>query len=153
VSRVESRERVVDCGRAVMFLVVCGDEVLLEERPDNEKGFANETIIPGGKNEPGESHLKAVKREIKEETGLVDVNPRPLGDNFKVITTNAHLYLMQAYLVEIGNKTRVVNVDSGSGKHVWVKLAQAREELRWAHSQLILERARLILGERLGVWR
>lgn len=35
--------------------------------------------LPGGKVEPGESHLVAVARELAEETGLEALEARPLG--------------------------------------------------------------------------
>lgn len=79
MSKVKNKDAVVNCGKPVMSLVVCGDEVLLEQRPANEKGFPNEVIIPGGKNLEGETHLEAVKREIEEETGIANGCPNSFG--------------------------------------------------------------------------
>ena len=143
----KEREKVVDCGKAVMFLIVCGDEVLLQKRPNNKRGFANETIIPGGKSNKGEKSSFAAKREIMKETGLVGVTLVPLGDNFRVITTNAHLYSMQAYRVEIDDKSCIVNMESDSGKLVWVKFDEAKENQNWAHFKLVFDRAEKLLKE------
>lgn len=135
----------MDCGRAVMFLIVCGNRVLLEARPDNEHGFSNETIIPGGKNEDNEEHDDAVLREIMEETGLKNINPLPLGQSFKAITTNAHLYEMQAYLVKIDDENMIENINPEKGKHVWVGFEEARRNITWSHSQLVFERAKVLV--------
>lgn len=141
------REKVIDCGRAVMFLIVCKDEVLLQERPFNEKGFAGETIILGGRNDPGESHGKAVEREVLEENGLRKVDMISLGDEFRAITTSAHLYLMKAYMIEIDDKRDVENFEADGGKLVWKKFDEAKDSINWAHSQLVLERAEKLLKE------
>jgi 8-oxo-dGTP pyrophosphatase MutT (NUDIX family) len=140
IEKSRERERVIDCGSAVMFLVVCGNEVLLEERPDNEKGFSEEIIIPGGKVK-NESYGDAARREIKEETGQEDCELVVLGDEFKAITTNAHLYHMMSYLVIVENKSGVTNLLPEKGKHVWMTFQDAHENLEWAHSKLVLERA------------
>lgn len=123
-----------------MFLVVCGDEVLLEQRSDNNKGFAGELIIPGGKNKLDEVHEDACKRELKEETGLQNRSLVILGKSFDAITTNAHKYRMQAFLIRISNKGEVVNTQPNKGRHVWKSIKNAMNELKWSHSQLVLER-------------
>lgn len=46
--------------------------VLATSRKDNHQDFG----LPGGKMDPGETPIQALKREIKEETGLALKNPR-----------------------------------------------------------------------------
>jgi len=142
----ERREKVVDCGNAVIFLVVCDDEYLLELRPDNEKGFSNEVIIPGGKCQPDEGYAEALLREVEEETGLTDVKPIPLGDAFRAITPSAYLYHMRAYLISIKDKSLVTNKNVEAGRHIWLNFNEAKL-INWAHSQLTLERAEKFLIE------
>lgn len=50
-------------------------------------------------------------------------------------------------LVEIDDKSSVVNMESDSGKLVWVKFDEAKENQNWSHSQLVFERAEKFLKE------
>lgn len=60
----------------VLCLIQDGDRILLQNRVKKDwKGYT----LPGGHVEPGESFVDAVKREMKEETGLDIINPRLTG--------------------------------------------------------------------------
>jgi 8-oxo-dGTP diphosphatase len=60
----------------VLCLIQDGDKILLQNRVKKDwKGYT----LPGGHVEPGESFVDAVKREMKEETGLDIINPRLTG--------------------------------------------------------------------------
>ena len=60
----------------VLCLIQDGNRILLQNRVKEDwKGYT----FPGGHVEPGESFVDAVKREMKEETGLIITNPRLVG--------------------------------------------------------------------------
>ncbi|MBO6205934.1 MAG: 8-oxo-dGTP diphosphatase [Lachnospiraceae bacterium] len=60
----------------VLCLIQDGDKILLQNRVKKDwKGYT----LPGGHVESGESFVDAVKREMKEETGLDIINPRLAG--------------------------------------------------------------------------
>lgn len=82
-----------------------------------------------------------------EENGLRKVDMISLGDEFRAITTSAHLYLMKAYMIEIDDKRDVENFEADGGKLVWKKFDEAKDSISWAHSQLVLERAEKLLKE------
>ena len=60
----------------VLCLIQDGNRLLLQNRVKEDwKGYT----FPGGHVEPGESFVDAVKREMKEETGLDIINPQIVG--------------------------------------------------------------------------
>ena len=70
MSRTENVELTVLC------LITDGDRMLLQNRVKEDwRGYT----LPGGHVEPGESFVDAVKREMKEETGLEILHPRLVG--------------------------------------------------------------------------
>ena len=74
--REETMSRTENVELAVLCLLTEGDKILLQNRVKQEwHGYA----LPGGHVEPGESFVDAIKREMKEETGLDILSPKLVG--------------------------------------------------------------------------
>lgn len=54
----------------VSFIVLCEGRILVERRSLNARTDPGIIAIPGGHIQRGESHVEAVQRELREETGL-----------------------------------------------------------------------------------
>lgn len=96
----------------VLCLIQDGDRVLLQNRAKKDwKGYT----LPGGHVEPGESFVDAVKREMKEETGLDIINPRLTGIKQFPIEDGRYIVLLfktEQFSGEV--------VSSEEGKMEWV---------------------------------
>ncbi len=56
--------------QSVGIVVIKGDKVLLVESGSNSSHLNGSHGLPAGKVDPGETHIQAAIRELKEETGL-----------------------------------------------------------------------------------
>ena len=75
----------------VLCLIQDGDRILLQNRVKKDwQGYT----LPGGHVEPGESIVDAVKREMKEETGLDIINPLLAGIKQFPITGGRYIVLL-----------------------------------------------------------
>lgn len=110
MKRTENAELTVLC------LVYRDDEILLQNRIKKDwRGYT----LPGGHVEQGESITEAVKREMKEETGLDIYEPKlcgvkqfPIDDGRYIV----FLYKTDKFLGEL--------ISSDEGKMEWVKRSE-----------------------------
>ena len=113
MSRTENVELTVVC------LLEDGDKILLQDRVKTDwHGYA----LPGGHVEKDESFLDAVKREMKEETGLEIRNPRLVGLKQFPIDTGRYLVVLFKATEWSGEPT-----SSEEGKMEWVEYARLPE--------------------------
>ncbi len=84
----------------VKILVRCkGTYLLLKKKKDIHPEHIDGWEVPGGKVNPRETSLKAVQREIQEETGLsvkIVSELRPLRLETAGLKTYTHVYLAEA---------------------------------------------------------
>ena len=103
----------------VLCLIQDGDRILLQNRV--KKDWMGYTL-PGGHVEPGESFVDAVKREMKEETGLDIINPRLAGIKQFPIENGRYVVLLfktEQFSGEI--------VSSEEGQMEWIDSARLSE--------------------------
>ena len=96
----------------VLCLIQDGNKILLQNRVKKDwKGYT----LPGGHVEPGESFVDAVRREMKEETGLDVFNPTLAGIKQFPIENGRYIVLLfktEQFSGEV--------VSSEEGKMEWI---------------------------------
>lgn len=101
----------------VLCLLCDGDRILLQNRVKKDwKGYT----LPGGHVELGESFVAAVKREMREETGLEIVNPR-LCEMKQFPMSDGGRYLVALFRAEQFSGTLT---SSEEGEMVWVSRSE-----------------------------
>ena len=110
MSRTENVELTVLC------LLTDGDRMLLQNRVNKDwQGYT----LRGGHVEPGESFVDAVKREMKEETGLEIRHPRLVGVKQFPIREGRYVVLLfkaEEFSGEV--------ISSEEGKMEWIGMEQ-----------------------------
>jgi 8-oxo-dGTP pyrophosphatase MutT (NUDIX family) len=124
--RVSEKKQVRAAG-AVVFRRTPGGIRLLVLRAYNNWDF------PKGLVESGEDQLSAAKREVKEETGLTDVD-YPFGDEFRETVPYAANKIARYYLAETGEHEIELPISTALGRPEhhefrWVSLDEAEELL------------------------
>ncbi|MDE7295572.1 MAG: NUDIX domain-containing protein [Oscillospiraceae bacterium] len=90
-------------------------KILLVKRSKNDPIGANTWENAGGNIESGEHPEEAVRREIREETGITDINIERVA--YVTLVNGEAPYLIIAYLCE--TKTEAVTVSSEHQAFVW----------------------------------
>jgi 8-oxo-dGTP pyrophosphatase MutT (NUDIX family) len=130
--RVSDKKQVRAAG-AVVFRRTPGGIRLLVLRAYNNWDF------PKGLVEHGEDQLSAAKREVKEETGLSDVE-YPFGDEFRETVPYAANKIARYYIAETGEHDIELPISTALGR-------PEHHEFRW----ISLEEAEELLPPRLAV--
>lgn len=97
--------------------------VLLLRRPLGAKTFPGLWDFPGGKTDPGESFDDALRREIKEETGIDALLERVVGQAQGEVNGRRIVYLfMESHVMGGGLPEPVVTLSAEHIAHSWVTL-------------------------------
>jgi 8-oxo-dGTP pyrophosphatase MutT (NUDIX family) len=130
--RVSEKKQIRSAG-AVVFRRTGSGVKLLVLRAYNNWDF------PKGRVEPGEEQLSAARREVKEETGLTDVE-YPFGENYKETFPYGNNKIARYYLAETGEHAIELPVSTALGR-------PEHHEFRWVS----FEEAEALLAPRLTV--
>lgn len=120
----------------MIFLLYRNGRFLVEDRLKRGHGSFGHTLIPGGKIEKGETPEEAMRREIREETGVIPTEFVEL-DTFENVTLNFNYRVFHAYLVTQFDG-EVENIEPEKGRFCWVSIPEAWDILRMASSRYIL---------------
>ncbi len=105
----------------VLCLIQDGEKILLQNRVKKDwKGYT----LPGGHVEAGESFVDAVKREMKEETGLDILNPKLVGIKQFPFKNEEGVDCRYIVLLFKAEEFKGEVVSSSEGEMTWVRYEQ-----------------------------
>lgn len=85
-----------------MAIIKRGNKILLVKRTPNDYLYPNKWTLPGGYLNKNETFYNCIKRELFEETGLINNNITPLFYNKKICTKRVAI---GCFLISINKKT------------------------------------------------
>lgn len=103
---------------------------VLASRRRHPPALAGRWEFPGGKVEPGEDDLTAVRREIAEELGIAITVHGPLGDQLPMIGVG-HTGFWQPFLAVAHGEPQLID----HAEHRWLAAAEL-DELPWLTSDV-----------------
>lgn len=105
--------------------MLCDDQILLLLRQDH-KPQGGTWGTPGGKVEKGESALIAVRRELMEETGIVEqYEMRELQPTYVRLPDLDFVYLM--FVVKVNQKPAIKLDPSSHKNYIWINLNEVSQ--------------------------
>jgi ADP-ribose pyrophosphatase YjhB (NUDIX family) len=104
-------------------------------------------LVKGRKN-PGENDEEALKREIKEETGIKNFEVRSKIFEYSFITPNNDKVKVNTYLVVADMKQKLMKEDEEENiiEYKWVSADNAIKMLYYNEEKFAVEKARDFLG-------
>lgn len=124
--------------QGVIFAILKDGNILLQKRLNPEGSYFGLSIVPGGKVEEGEDKENALKREIKEETGLNATSFRSL-KTIQFTTPKGNNYLHNIYLITGFSGDLEKEKEKGVGLFYWASMEQARLDCEHPKTQEILD--------------
>lgn len=122
----------------ITALIKFNDEFLIVKREPSSTIHPNLWMFPGGKAEPGEDILAALKREIKEETNL-DINNLKKISEYEYKRPNNSITLGQCFSAISNSKEVKINQELEDFK--WIKKEEFKNYPHLKELDLELEKA------------
>ena len=122
----------------ITALIKFNDEFLIVKREPSSTIHPNLWMFPGGKAEPGEDILAALKREIKEETNL-DINNLKKISEYEYKRPNNSITLGQWFSAISNSKEVKINQELEDFK--WIKKEEFKNYPHLKELDLELEKA------------
>jgi 8-oxo-dGTP pyrophosphatase MutT (NUDIX family) len=106
--------------------------------------------FPKGHLEAGESDVEAMRREVKEETGIADLEIaggfRETIKYFFVVGEKKIFKIVSYYLAE--TQTKEVEISSEHTGYAWLPFEEALKALSFSNAKKILKKANVLLAEK-----
>lgn len=132
--------------QSVVGVIAHKGEVLMLLRPPDDRSFPGLWCFPGGKVDEGEDPLTALRREVREETGL---RPRlVLWDPLLYdLVAGGGSHVIDASLLHWGTARPPIHLSSEHVDFTWVSPATALQDLPMGPAtRTILEEAQRVLA-------
>lgn len=137
-------------GAVIFRMVNTEPRYLLLHYPSSSKAKEDYWDLPKGHMEEGESEQETVRREVKEETGLEDIN---LVDRFREVIQ--YYFKVQRKTVF---KTVVFYLGQTNQEHIkisaehigyqWLPFAEAQTQVKFSNAKHVLLKAHLFISSR-----
>ncbi|MCK5459995.1 NUDIX domain-containing protein [Candidatus Parcubacteria bacterium] len=103
---------------AITGIIVKNKQVLIVKRDKKEVAFPNMWTLPGGKVERGDSILKTLKKEIKEEVGLEINDEINFSNEYNFIRPDNYSVVGLSFVCKY--KSGEIILEQGLNNYKWV---------------------------------